>query len=169
MNEFDIYLIFTAGPAPRSKTLRWAEKSPVSHIGIEYYNKLFKERWLLEANCFGVQTIPCENIEYKACKRFRLRINGDKGLRVIKGLIGNHYDYRGAFWILLMRLLKRVIKVEIESPRQPSNSYFCSELVAKFFSLIHLPFSSSWNSKDITPHDIYLYCVRHPETFEEIC
>jgi len=168
LNKFDIYLIFTAGPASRSKMLRWAEKSPVSHVGVEYYNKLFEERWLLEANCFGVQTIPCENIEYETYGRFRLKINGDEGLRAIKKLIGNRYDYRGAFLILLTRLFKRIIKTKTESPRQSSSSYFCSELIARFFSLINLPFTSSWNPKDISPHDIYLYCLRHPETFEEI-
>jgi hypothetical protein len=160
-----VYIYFTSSNAWYSRFLRWAEKSKVSHVGIEYYSKDFFGVWALEACSKGIICIPVSNSRKGVVRRFQCLFDTKYRLRDISLLVGRPYDYKGAFILGAYHFFKRAI-TNIKKPVYTTEEKKCSELLIKF--LEGKPGIDSIDPEWATPQDILDYCIARKRLFKEV-
>jgi len=168
--EQHVDIFFTCSSAWYSRLLRWAEKSKVSHTGLEYNNLSFEgDSWTLESSAGGVETFPTKKRPQNVTHRFRCQSsNISSALKEISELVTSPYDWKSAFFIGLVFIVWKLLKVKIKRPFNNSRGQVCSEMVSRFLKVLGSPGIDNFDFESVTPQMLLSYCRNRPELFVEV-
>lgn len=143
-----------------SYLIRKETKSKYSHAWLSFYDKSLKKRVVIEANSKGYVMSTWDRWIRKHRKgnisvfsSYRLPL--ERGIWSMADYLGEPYDFKGVFWFLLRRWIKK----PWVSPRRLK----CSEAVAIFLKNIGANGAEYINAEAVHPGDIYKYLIRSHE------
>lgn len=92
-----------------SRLIRWATRSPWSHVWIEYPSGVWGGRWVAHSWADGVVKVPLERVEaaYPRRKLYECQVDLSQGLEWARRYIAASYDY-GVIWNGLILAVYRV-------------------------------------------------------------
>jgi len=164
----DVRIVFTAGTHWISRLIRWALRSEVSHVYIEYPSGMWGGRWAAEATKGGVRKVPGWKARHNVYAEFRCKFETKPGFAAVSKYLGEEYDYTGAVALGLLALLWRWFRVKVRHPFRSSKAQFCSEFVTHWLQGCEVEHTARWDVERSGPGRLYRFCGRSPEQFEEI-
>ncbi|RLC88630.1 MAG: hypothetical protein DRJ03_01790 [Chloroflexi bacterium] len=166
--EHDVRIVFTAGTRWISRLIRWALRSPVSHVFIEYPSQAWGGRWAAEATKGGVRKVQAKKSRHHVKAEFRCKVDLHEGMVQAAKYVGVKYDYTGAFFIGVVALSWRLLKVKIRHPLRRSSSQFCSEFIAYIFQKAGVQRTAAWDPALSGPGRLYRFCLKETDQFAKI-
>lgn len=164
----DIRLVYTAGTHWISRLIRWALRSEVSHVFIEYPSGVWGGRWAAEATKGGVRKVQASKSRKHVYAEFVCKFDMRPGLVGAAKYVGDEYDYPGAVLLGLLALLWRWFKVKVRRPLRSSKAQFCSEFVARALMGVKEVQVGGWDPEKSGPDRLLRFCRRHPELFHSV-
>lgn len=144
-----------------SKLIRWATRSPWSHVWIEYPSAIWGGRWVAHSWAEGVTKVPLDQVEtmYPVRKTFECRPNMEAGFLWARKYVNAGYDY-GVIWNGLLLVLHHATgwewlhKIVIRSAAK----FSCSEFVCGFLKAAEVAGTESMDLELTTPGDLEKFC-----------
>lgn len=164
----DVRVVFTAGTHWISRLIRWALRSPVSHVYLEYPSGMWGGQWAAEATKGGVRKVPGWKARKHVHTEFVVRFDARPGFEAVGKFLGTEYDYRGAVLLGVLVLAWRWFKVKLRHPFRSSKAQFCSEFVTRFFQASGIPETRDWEVEKSGPDRLLRFCHNHPELFQGV-
>ena len=161
-------IVCTASHFPLSYVIRYLTSSPVSHSMLQDPCELWGIDEIAEASVTGVIKIPAYKVRKHVVADFECLFDTKEAHRQIAKYLGDTYDVEGLFVYLWVKALYRLFRCKVRKPLNNTKGQFCSELIARFFMAAKLPGTESWDPELISPKDIAIYCLRHPELFKVV-
>lgn len=147
-----------------SKLIRWATKSPWSHVWIEYPSDIWGGRWAAHSRLDGLAKVPLERIEatYSPRKIYELRVKRNSlasGFRWARGHITAGYDY-GVVWNGVLLVLYRATKWQWlwHIVMRNAAKFSCSEFVGGFLKAAGVSGTAGMDPELTTPGDLEGFC-----------
>jgi len=147
-----------------SRLIRWATKSVVSHVWIEYPSGVWGGRWAAHSWDRGVVKVPLEQVEeaYPTRRIYELKIQVDQlspGFDWARKRIYAAYDY-GVIWNGLLLVLHRATgwKFLEGAIHRNAAKFSCSEFVAGFLKAAGVNGTESVDPELTTPGDLEKFC-----------
>lgn len=166
--DTEVRIVFTAGTHWVSRVIRWALRSSVSHVYLEYPSHMWGGRWAVEATKGGVRKVQAKKARHHVKAEFICKFSPREGMAAAAGFVGAKYDYTGAVVLGIVALLWRWLRVKVRHPLTNSGSQFCSEFVSRILKESDLPGTEKWEVELSGPGRLHRYCSAHPELFSEV-
>jgi hypothetical protein len=116
-----------------SRLIRWATRSPWSHVWLEYSSGVWGGQWAAHSWADGVVKVPLEQVHSTYPRRvvYECSLDLASGFQWARGHIGADYDY-GVIWNGLLLVVHRATgwKWLWEIVARNAAKFSCSEFVA---------------------------------------
>lgn len=158
-------VLFCTTDLPLSALLRWAGRSPASHVALGYVDDGLA--MVAQADFGGVTTEP----RTRFLDRHRrlvaeYAVAADVPLHSVAADFGLGYDYAGLFGYAAV-VLARWLRVKARNPLASARRRVCSEFVAAALAAA-VPACAAIDPEATTPGDLWALCAAHPDCFRPL-
>lgn len=138
-----------------SAVIRWFTRSKVSHAFISYYDPVYQEPMVLEADSTGFRIITLArfNTSNQVVEMVPPKIDVSGSMAFIGQWLGTPYDWKSLFGEGLVMLLRRLGR-RIRNPFTSSSKLICSESVVRLLQHAKYPGAETLIPDSTSPEDL---------------